>query len=363
MASVMTSTKVRATWPRLSRIVFVLVAFVFAGDALAQRAIPEDNLAYPVLITVKKDQKTFGMASGFYLTSDGAVYLVTAGHVLKNVLTPDPQTQKLPDVEIDLLSYSRDQTPKRIVLTLNLAVLRESGAVKLHASHDVAVVRIATASNRDSRNTNQFLPGVTAKESVGGPLFGIAMGAIKTFDQVLVGNDAIVYGYPVSLGFEQFPQFENDRPLLRKALIAGLNNQKRTIIVDGPSHPGNSGGPVFQIERSGAANHFPLIGVVVSHIPFVRSAINSTADVALMVAFNSGYSVVEPMEFVLELINQEVATSSTGPRVAVSTMATVSRIAAPAPQTNKTAARPAKNTRKSPTPGKRDAKLRRREAK
>ena len=42
-----------------------------------QRALPDDNLAYPVLVTFKNSQ-----GSGFYLTTPSALYLVTATHVL-----------------------------------------------------------------------------------------------------------------------------------------------------------------------------------------------------------------------------------------------------------------------------------------
>ena len=49
------------------------------------RAMPDDNLAYPVLITLKT-----GGGSGFYLNAKTAIYLVTAKHVLF-----DPNTGKL----------------------------------------------------------------------------------------------------------------------------------------------------------------------------------------------------------------------------------------------------------------------------
>ena len=42
------------------------------------RDIPDDNLAYPVLIS--RDNK--GVASGFYLNNGKEVYFVTAKHVL-----------------------------------------------------------------------------------------------------------------------------------------------------------------------------------------------------------------------------------------------------------------------------------------
>lgn len=308
-------------------LLLFLAASIFAGQALAQRAIPEDNLAYPVLITVKNNNKPLGMASGFYLSTDHAVYLVTAKHVLSQMLSPDTETYKIADTELELLSYSKDlPNPRRILLTLGLSALKESGAVRLHASKDVAIVRLTatattattttTTNKEEARRSNSFLPGVMANENAEGPLLGVALSAVKTYDQVLVGNDAIMYGYPVSLGFPQHPQFESDRPLLRRALVAGQDGQKRTIILDSPSYPGNSGGPIFQIERNGATTHFNLIGIVSSRIPLLRAAADRTGELQLLVGFNSGYSVAEPMDFVLELIDQDVAEKTGAPRVA-----------------------------------------------
>src|ERR1039458_2489713 len=58
---------------------FALTVFLITMPPLAtaQRAIPEHNLAYPVLLTIGS---TTG--SGFYLNAPDSVYLVTAKHVL-----------------------------------------------------------------------------------------------------------------------------------------------------------------------------------------------------------------------------------------------------------------------------------------
>jgi hypothetical protein len=58
---------------------FVVLVSVKSGGA-AQRAIPDDNLAYPVLITLGNGSS----GSGFFLNTSDAVYLVTAKHVLFN---------------------------------------------------------------------------------------------------------------------------------------------------------------------------------------------------------------------------------------------------------------------------------------
>jgi hypothetical protein len=90
------------------------------------------------------------------------------------------------------------------------------------------------------------------------------------------------------------------RPLLRKGIVAGLNPAKKSIVVDCPSYPGNSGGPVLQIERQLTTSKFEIIGVVIEYVPFVEAVeVARTPGAALA---NSGYSIVAPMDFVLELI-------------------------------------------------------------
>src|SRR5271169_2963059 len=90
-----------------SRIYLALSLAVIIGlppvgsFAASQRAIPDDNLAYPVLITLKNGST----GSGFFLNTDKAVYLVTAKHVLFH-----PATNRLLDRELELLSYSKDSS-------------------------------------------------------------------------------------------------------------------------------------------------------------------------------------------------------------------------------------------------------------
>ena len=308
------NTKDQSTaWLRFNRSILFAITFifVFVDQTLARRAIPDDNLAYPVLITLKTARAT-SLGSGFYLNTGNALYLVTAKHVLATGLELDSGTQKVPDAELELLSYSKDlPTPKRILMTVNLSSLRASGDVKPHQSQDVVVVKLATVapSNNEvpSPQISTFLPGVTMKESAESGLVSVGLAGVRTFDQVLVGNDAIIYGYPVSLGLPNNPQFDFLRPLLRKALIAGQDAQKHSIIIDGPVYRGNSGGPVFEIEPDGFQYHFLLIGVLTEFVPLVES----TDDFAFR--FNSGYSVAKPMDFVLELIKDQSSNKGSSP--------------------------------------------------
>jgi hypothetical protein len=84
--------------------------------------------------------------------------------------------------------------------------------------------------------------------------------------------------------------------------VAGENLQKHSIILDCPSYQGNSGGPVLQIERDAFQTTVSVIGVVVEYVPFGDVATHPRLGYSTFTLENSGYSVAESMDPVLELI-------------------------------------------------------------
>jgi hypothetical protein len=296
-----------------------------AGSANAQREIPDDNLAYPVLITLGNGN--FG--SGFFLNTEDSVYLVTAKHVLF-----DPTNQHLFDQHATLLSYSKDlsdPTPNRIVL--DFAILQQAGKVKPHPSQDVVVVQVFSvisappslpssnssappqppgappsqeSSSQAAHPARNMLPvaGVQIVSYSASGVLGADISALRTFDKVLVGNEAMVFGYPNSLGLQQFPQLDPNRPLLRKGIVAGTNPGKKSIILDCPVYFGNSGGPVLEMDRGAFSTQLSIIGVVDQYVPFLQGGGSQTPTMAfaMQIQTNSGYSIAIPMDFVLELV-------------------------------------------------------------
>jgi len=128
----------------------------------------------------------------------------------------------------------------------------------------------------------------------------------KIYKDVLVGNEAFVFGYPTSIGLKEIPQINYIRPLLRKGTIAGKNDKMKTIILDCPTYYGNSGGPVVEVERIGAFNtQFRVIGLISQFVPFAEIWINATQKYSYKQLSNSGYTIVIPIDFVIELINQK----------------------------------------------------------
>jgi len=264
-----------------------------ANAVVAQRAIPEDNLAYPVLI--KLGNGNFG--SGFYLSTKDSTYLVTAKHVLF-----DPATNRLLDSRVALLSYSGDSTdlnPNRATLDMN--ILQANANIKPHATEDVVVVRIFSLSSVGGRRMASPLPGVVVQSSSKTGIVGADSDTtVLAFDQVIPGHEVIVFGYPDSLALEQLRQLDPNRPLLRKGIVAGTIPERHSIILDCPVYFGNSGGPVLELDHVGFQTKLRIIGVVNQYVPFVQAGGSQTF--AMQIMSNSGYSIATPMDFVLELL-------------------------------------------------------------
>ena len=256
------------------------------------RAIPDNNLRIPVLITLEDGSS----ASGFYYRSDNKNYFVTARHVL---FKQDGAAFILRNKLAKLLSYPLQiEKTAPIELGLDLDKLNKNGNIRFHNSFDAAAVKII-----DDSDKMIFCDGVNAKGT--GALANVDATIIKKFNEVLVGNDVIIFGYPSSIGIKTSPQFDYQKPLIRKGVIAGLNEIAKTIIIDCPVYFGNSGGPAIEVEQASLAEtHYRTIGLISQLIPFVEEWVSSNYNISNKQIENSGYSVVIPMDYVLELLDK-----------------------------------------------------------
>jgi len=261
------------------------------------RAIPDDNLAYPILITLSNGST----GSGFYLNAKEYLCLISAKHVLfdenNNLLAPSAK----------LLSYSKDHNKKEpIVYELNLEILLKNNEIVLHPDKDVVAIRLSKARNGniEAGTYSDLVTGVKAiPTATKSGIIGAGIETIKKIDEVLIANEVFVFGYPVSLGINSSPQFDYFRPLLRRGIIAGIYNEKGTIILDCPVYPGNSGGPVVERELIDISRYNTnIIGVVSEFIPYVETWQNLKHGYCNSEISNSGYSVVTAMDSVFEIL-------------------------------------------------------------
>ena len=116
-------------------------------------------------------------------------------------------------------------------------------------------------------------------------------GYTQRSSDVLVGNEVYIFGYPTSLSIS--PEIDIKKPLLRRGVVAGKNETFKTIILDCPAFYGNSGGLVLEIEDTSITRtEYRAIGIIIRFIPFFKGWTE-----------NSGYSIAEPMDGLIELLS------------------------------------------------------------
>jgi hypothetical protein len=260
------------------------------------RVIPDNNLAYPVLVTLNNGSS----GSGFLLNTETHNYFITARHVLFDSLLNikgDNGTLTCPSEEID------DDTTT--VLSFDLKKLMSDGQVFKHSTADVAAITLGTITknSHDDKYTQHLIDGVTELQTSKTPIVAvIAKNTTLLLRDVLISNDVFLYGYPSSLGLKKSPQFDYAKPLLRKGIVASVNKNQGTIILDCPVYYGNSGGPVIQVKREGFETIHKVIGVISQFIPYYENWQNQSNGLIHTELSNSGYSVAVAMDYVFEML-------------------------------------------------------------
>jgi hypothetical protein len=284
---------------------FVLFSMLVPVETMAVREIPDDNLAYPILINLAScTGNREGTGSGFFLNTETATYLVTARHVLFGDFKGEYKPDRKPICkQAILISYSRDPKEKgQNIFVLDLAALYTNGNIKVHTTHDVALVHIADPKNFNGKTSLSLVPGVRGVQSFPSGILGVEIQTVKKFDEVLTANEVYVFGYPTSVGIQEIPQIDYTKPLIRKGIIAGTNEEKKTIILDCFIFLGNSGGPVLETEWvEFGTKKFRIIGVISEFVPITETWLNERFKYRNTQMHNSGYAVAIPMDMVLEL--------------------------------------------------------------
>jgi hypothetical protein len=317
------------------------------GYAHARRDIPDDNLAYPVLLISGIEGGKIYSGSGFYYIEGEALYFITARHNLfketseivtgrfvipkalrhkialekskekgkfhmsfygvmseserdefkavqesdsdKKIidkLYKESQKLKLRMTSASLFSYPRDIGKDEInKCDLKLTKLYENGKIKYHNSSDVAVVLIGTFGK-----DGHLVYAIDGVELRGSGILGVGKDGYKLFNDVLISNTIYTFGYPTSIS-QINPFLDVKLPLLRKGTVAGKNKKLEIIILDCPVYKGNSGGIVIEVETVSAfEKKLKAIGLVTNLVP-------NPTDLQ-----NSGYSVAVPMDRVIETV-------------------------------------------------------------
>jgi hypothetical protein len=261
--------------------------------------IDQVQLAFPVLIEVSG---TTG--SGFYLNDNDGIYLVTAKHVLfkKSLEThTDPVT----------LTSLQPDTGHKVAFRLDCRRLMDDGHLGKHLQADVAVCKIAALEaiedlGRFRAYSFTELPGVSEPRPAEASdieqammVRGLPRDQTARFDQVYVGDEILLFGYPTSLAGDA--SFDRSIPLLRSGIIAGKTNTGQ-IVIDCPVYYGNSGGLVAMPVEHGA---LVSVGVASRMVYYIEKTYSPRFEGPVALRHeNSGYTLVEPIDRVFELIDE-----------------------------------------------------------
>ena len=286
------NNRVSAVFYKIVFIIFICLLGVYPSNLIAGRVVSDDPLVFAAHI--KLGNGSYG--SGFYVNDGKYLYLVTAKHVLHKIIN-NAISNTLIDNNAVIECYSRNVHSK-ITIYAKLDILDSATHIKRHPVKDIAIIRIASLGGNKILVNN----GVKIQNDNNAILTSTPITMLRQYDNVSIGNDIYVFGFPASIGIQDFPQIEYDKPLLKKGILAGKNDKAKTLILDCFIYWGNSGGPVLEVdEETFVSKSFHIIGIVTQYVPLFDRWENVQRQSKLDVS-NSGYSVAEPVDDIIYLM-------------------------------------------------------------
>ncbi|MFK7757349.1 MAG: trypsin-like peptidase domain-containing protein [Flavobacteriales bacterium] len=266
----------------------------------SQKLFEQDLTTLAVLVSL--GNKSFG--SGLFMIDNDEIFFATARHVLFTEKIDKEKKKKsfgMKMKEIDLLYYPKNSNLKsQEKLTLDLQLLYKAKKLTINSKQDICVVKVAELEH-DNLELEDGVKRVSKNLN-----FNAASSAmVRPYSKIDVGDQLFVIGYPKALGLKNNAQYNFNQPLVRTGIIGGKNDKKQTLIIDSPVYGGNSGGPVFIIEKHidlnrgklTFTNRKYLIGIVSQFIPWMNKTNKNSAHMD-----NSGYGVVVPFDEILKLV-------------------------------------------------------------
>lgn len=287
----------------MKSIVLCIGILILTYRSISQEIkVPDQILNSAVLLTTLKVEGT-----GVFMSDSIFFYFVTARHNIFNLKTKKigdyaDTICDLIDKNAQLVFYSRDFTKEEpLIMNIGLDSAYNLGFIGTDYRHDVAVIVLGYYAD-STRKTIQYFDFVEKNRSSNVIQTQIEKGGINKYENINLGNDIILVGYPSSIGLSKQPQFDYTRPLLRKGIVAGKYNRLESIIIDCPTFAGNSGGPVFERVESFFSISYKLIGIATEYIPYIENWENKLNGAVNVQTMNSGYTIVAPIDHALKLI-------------------------------------------------------------
>ena len=266
----------------------LLIILTKLADCQVQGEYIENQIQPTVLIEIGKYNGS-GIIVG---DRHDTVYLVTAKHVL---FDEESRFKNLLDSEAKIHLHAKDfKSDKPTFFNLDLKYLLLNSMILVDSVHDICAVKIGI---REVTGAMKYFNGISRTGHRANFIIYPLNNSLNKNDLYL-GENVFIVGFPSSIGLKQYPQFDYNMPLLKRGSIAGISFKYDNIIIDSPVYHGNSGGPVFLERKDFNSYKIYLIGIVSQYIPFISQTVfkkDLTKEV-------SSYGVIIPIEFCKKLI-------------------------------------------------------------
>lgn len=234
-----------------------------------------ENFSYAAFLSLDNGNST---GSGFALTMSDKNYIITARHVLYD---------------------DKDNLLCKSLLITSQHQLANSGEERTLVIDDISAIKIIKSSSSDIIAIDINDMDLIRLENEGEDIITIQKEEIDLFENIQVANSILVVGFPTSLYIEGM-FFDINKPLLRKGIVAGINKNEKTFIIDSPVFFGNSGGPILEYK---GGDEVKLIGIISRYVPFVTQWRNSRERAFIREDFsNSGYAICVPINEIMKLL-------------------------------------------------------------
>lgn len=288
-------------------ILLLTVNLKVYGDQI----LPDGFKSLPILIEIpdKDNPNDFHCGTGIYLVESNKLFLVTAAHVLFNFNSTN--RMELINSNATFTSFSPDPKEKqKFILSVDLKGLQSWQCLLRHPSHDVAVIFLGYAPLADPKHpdigfVNQYNKFIRLKSDYR-MQFGeyAADEACILSTNILDGADTYLFGYPVDFSSQPLAaEIDVYSPMLRRGIISQKNTITSKLIIDSGVYGGNSGGPVLIVSHEGFTTRIQDGGIITEFVPFATKLIPQIG-VTNSDLVNSGYSVAEPIDYTIELMNK-----------------------------------------------------------
>jgi len=277
----------------MKKIILIILIVIFAKKADCQvfGNIIERNIQSTVLVKIGT-----GSGSGLLVQDSMKIYLITAKHV---IFDANQGFKKLNSRIAEIQFYAKDfRGDSANQILIDLKNLIKNKLIIVDSLTDICVLRIADV---EPSGAIKYTSGVyRIGHGVNYTPYFLHEKTVIEKKDLFLGEDVFVIGFPTSIGLQKSPQFDYEKPLLKRGAIASISDGFNTFVIDCPVYHGNSGGPVF-LERKGFDDYkLRLIGIVTQFIPLI----NQTASKKDLTVQHSSYAVVVPIDYALDLINE-----------------------------------------------------------